>query len=114
MPFQPFHRSCCDITVDQFGTLRCRARRDDGTFRDASMDLNESIGNIDGYLSWAGRFFGRSAEDIKFGVEGDQGDQAMLRARVITEDGDKQDSELNLGEEIGNHNGQLYRRNWTF
>jgi hypothetical protein len=48
MPFQPFHHSCQDITVDQLRTLRCRAKKDDGSVRDAQMDLNEVIGNIDG------------------------------------------------------------------
>lgn len=98
------------------------------------MDLNDSIGNVDGeadltltvtnqtehwnslvgYLSWAGRYFGRSAEDIRVHLEGVPDDRPMLHAKVITEDGEKRDSVLDLGEEIGNHNGQLYRRNWTF
>lgn len=43
-----FHHSAEDIRVDDGHILRARLRTGDGEFRDAELDLNQHIGNIDG------------------------------------------------------------------
>ncbi|OJJ50688.1 hypothetical protein ASPZODRAFT_11546 [Penicilliopsis zonata CBS 506.65] len=112
MPFEPFHHSCQDITIDQSGTLHCRAMKHDGCLQDASLDLTRYIGNTNGYLVWKGRHFSRSAERLRFDQE-DPYNRAVLSATLTTEGGDKRDSEINLAENIGNNNGQLYFRGWN-
>ncbi|CAO2649215.1 Nn.00g066000.m01.CDS01 [Neocucurbitaria sp. VM-36] len=101
-----FHYSAEDIRIDDGHILRARLQKGDGEWNDAEIDLNEHIGNDNGSFFWDGQGFSGSAENIQFNIECD-GEAAVLRATLFDGEGNGQESDINLGERIGNNDGNF-------
>ncbi|KAK3311055.1 Cyanovirin-N [Chaetomium strumarium] len=106
-----FHASAEDIRLDDGHMLRARLRNENGDLVDAELDLNHYIGNDNGCFEWGGVNFSESAEGITFAIEG--GDSVpVLRAGLKDLDGNVQWRDLNLGERIGNIDGNFQFGKW--
>ncbi|OAQ58302.1 CVNH domain-containing protein [Pochonia chlamydosporia 170] len=81
--------------------LHAQCRDTDGSWKDSTIDLNQFIGNSDGWFVWDGANFSRSAQNISL-------DGPMLSAELTTHDGGHRERQgLNLNDRISNNNGQL-------
>ncbi|KAF8849336.1 Cyanovirin-N [Acephala macrosclerotiorum] len=78
----------------------------EGAEVESSIDLNSIIGNEDGRFFWGGADFASSCENLSFRFEGDD-NVPILRAQLRNAEGELVDADLNLGERIGNNNGQF-------
>jgi hypothetical protein len=119
-----FHYSAEDIRVDDGHILRARLQKADGEWNDAEIDLNEFIGNDNGrvlvitqahwsyadlyigYFVWDGQGFSGSAENVHFTIEG-EGSVPVLRATLFDGDGNGNERDINLGERVGNNDGNF-------
>lgn len=99
-----FHHSAEDIKIEDNHILVAKLADSEGEMQDASIDLDEYIGNNDGSFEWDGQNFSGTAEDVEFHIEGD-GDVPVLRAKLNNADGEPVDADINLGERIVNDNG---------
>lgn len=59
-----------------------------------------------GHFVWDGENFSQSAENIRFSLEAD-GQAAVLRASLSNSGGQHEERDINLGERIGNDNGNF-------
>ncbi|RJE19926.1 CVNH [Aspergillus sclerotialis] len=95
-----------EVRLEDDHVLVAQLQNEEGEMVDASIDLNECIGNNDGSFEWGGVNFSESAEDISFELEGD--DQIpVLRARLNPAEGDPIDADINLAERISNQDGNF-------
>ncbi|KAI1310681.1 hypothetical protein F5Y03DRAFT_403059 [Xylaria venustula] len=78
--------------------LRANLQRNDGSWRDASVDLSLILGNIDGKFSWGGKGFNGSADDIKF--EG-----SVLSAKLRKDDDTWATDSFDLKDRLMNNDG---------
>ncbi|KAH7074486.1 Cyanovirin-N [Paraphoma chrysanthemicola] len=101
-----FLSSAEDARIDDGHILRARLRTAEGEWNDSEIDLNNHIGNDNGNFVWEGEGFSGSAENIYFSIEAD-GEVAVLRATLFDGDGNGQERDLNLGERIGNNDGNF-------
>ncbi|OAL51445.1 Cyanovirin-N [Pyrenochaeta sp. DS3sAY3a] len=101
-----FHHSAEDIRIDDGHILRARLQRADGEWNDSEIDLNNHIGNDNGNFFWDGEGFSNSAENIEFSIEGD-GEVPVLRAVLFDAEGNGEARDINLGERIGNNDGNF-------
>ncbi|KAK7742258.1 hypothetical protein SLS53_004401 [Cytospora paraplurivora] len=85
------------IHIDDAHILRARVTRNNGEHVDASIDLNQYIGNIDDYSE--------TAQNVRFHIEGEN--QPILRASLRQINGEWADRDINLTERILNHDGRL-------
>jgi len=54
-----------DLTITSGGRLSGQAKRDDGSWADASIDLHPKLGNENGRVDINGRNFATSAQEIR-------------------------------------------------
>ncbi|KAF7118536.1 hypothetical protein CNMCM5793_008066 [Aspergillus hiratsukae] len=101
-----FHLSAEDIRIEDNHVLVARLRDSNGELQDASIDLDQFLGNEDGFFQWDGVNFSQSAEDIRFAIEGG-GEVPVLRARLADRDGNYQEADVNLSERIINVDGHF-------
>ncbi|CZR67921.1 related to Cyanovirin-N homolog [Phialocephala subalpina] len=100
-----FHLSAQNLRLEG-STLISTLANVEGQENDASIDLNSIIGNEDGRFFWGGADFASSAENISLSIEG--GDNVpVLRAQLRNAEGELVDADLNLGERLGNNDGQF-------
>jgi hypothetical protein len=59
-----------------------------------------------GHFTWDGENFSHSAENIEFALEGG-GDVPVLRASLFDAEGNSERRDINLGERIGNNDGNF-------
>ncbi|KAE8167870.1 Cyanovirin-N [Aspergillus tamarii] len=100
-----FYESAIDVRVEG-PVLFARLRTIDGEEVDASIDLNQHLGNSNGSFEWGGANFFETAENVHFNFEGDD-NVPILRAELQNEAGELQPADVNLGERIINVNGQF-------
>lgn len=62
---------------------------------------------------WQFQGFSGSSEGVSFSVEGD-GQVPVLRAQLRDQNGDLQQRDINLGERIGNNDGQFAFSQYTW
>ncbi|KAL7271238.1 hypothetical protein RUND412_006006 [Rhizina undulata] len=104
-----FHLTSSNIRVENEGGrthLRADAEAEDGSKRQADVDLDRVLGNNDGHFQWNGENFTESAKDVKFSIEGG-GAVPVLRAQLRTANGEWREADVNLAERIDNVNGDL-------
>ncbi|KAH8431914.1 CVNH domain-containing protein [Aspergillus melleus] len=101
-----FHYSAKDIHIEDNHKLVALLADSEGEMQEASIDLNEYIGNNDGSFEWEGQNFSETAEDVEFHIEGD-GEVPVLRAKLNNADGEPVDADINLAERIVNDNGEF-------
>lgn len=103
-----FHASTEEgsITLEGGHILKARLLNVDGEACDAQIDLNSCLSNDDGILSWGGEGFSDSAENIELSLEGDD-NVPVLRCDLRNIEGELVATDKNLGERIGNNNGEF-------
>ncbi|SPJ73956.1 related to Cyanovirin-N homolog [Fusarium torulosum] len=97
----PFLLSARQVHLVDGHILKAVLTKRDGESRDAELDLNDIIGNTDGWFMWEGVNFSQMASDIK--LEG-----SVLSAQLPKRDGgyiERQRIELN--DRISNEDGVL-------
>lgn len=99
-----FHLSAEDIHLEDGHILKATLNNIEGEACEAEFDLNDVIGNENGEFVWGGAGFADSAEDVSFDFENDE---PILRAKLYNVDGELVDGVLNLGERIGNADGEF-------
>jgi hypothetical protein len=62
--------------------------------------------SIIGNFFWGGQGFSGSAQNIEFNIEGN-GSVPVLRASLFDGEGNTQERDINLGERIGNNDGNF-------
>lgn len=122
-----FHINAEDIQLEDGHILTAKLPNEDGDLVDATIDLNEHLGNsegihshpthprkksqanidLSGQFEWEGVNFADSAEDIEFELEGDDG-VPILRAKLANSEGELSDADVNLAERIANANGEFH------
>ncbi|KAI5804601.1 Cyanovirin-N [Geopyxis carbonaria] len=101
-----FHLSAENLVLIDGHILQAALRTEDGEMRESQIDLNEFIGNDNGYFQWDGANFGASAQNVSFNIEGG-GEVPVLRAELQDEEGNWTGADINLSERISNINGQF-------
>lgn len=76
------------------------------TVRNTLPSLVSSLILVLGRFFWGGADFASSCENLSFRFEGDD-NVPILRAQLRNAEGELVDADLNLGERIGNNNGQF-------
>ncbi|KAI1070497.1 hypothetical protein LB507_006719 [Fusarium sp. FIESC RH6] len=96
-----FFDSCQDIQIIDGHILRALAQDADGQWRESQIDLDQFIGNQDGWFMWGGEFFSKSAMNVE--LEG-----TYLMAELTKADGDFGERQgIDLNDRISNENGEL-------
>ncbi|KAL4947424.1 Cyanovirin-N [Aspergillus filifer] len=101
-----FHHSAMGIRVEDGHRLLAQLETGDGEWVDAEFDLNQILGNNNGYFEWDGTEFSHSAEEISFDTEGEE-NVPVLRALLRNDEGELVRADVNLAERIGNDNGNF-------
>ncbi|KAL4916335.1 Cyanovirin-N [Aspergillus aurantiobrunneus] len=103
-----FHLSCQDIRIevrDGYTVLLAGAGIGDDEYVPAEIDLDEQIGNDDGFFTRDGANFTDTAEDIQLEF---RDDGPWLTAYLLKANGeDREHQGINLAEHIGNEDGEL-------
>ncbi|KAK2623831.1 hypothetical protein QTJ16_007012 [Diplocarpon rosae] len=92
-----FHASAQDVRVEDNHILKATLFKADGETVEAELDLNNCIGNNNG--------FANSGENFSFSLEGDG--VPILRGFLSNVEGEVVAADVNLSERIENQNGQL-------
>ncbi|KAJ5626610.1 hypothetical protein N7528_004037 [Penicillium herquei] len=101
-----FHKSSVSFVLEEDHILKAVLYTDDEEEHESTLDLNGIIGNDDGHFSWGGVNFKDSASNIELNIEGDD-EVPILRATLISMEGEEIDADINLAERISNDNGDL-------
>ncbi|KAF8253382.1 Cyanovirin-N [Wilcoxina mikolae CBS 423.85] len=59
-----FHTSAHDIELKNNHKLKCKLKNSNGKVVEASIDLNDYIGNSDGWFKWDSANFSKSARNV--------------------------------------------------
>lgn len=86
------------LAEDTVSVLRADLKRNDGSWRDASIDLDMFLGNIDGKFTWNKRGFRSSARQTQ--LKG-----SVLSAQLCKIDGSWVMDTFNLGDVLMNNDG---------
>ena len=118
-----FHSTASDIEIVDGHVLKADLTNADGEEQEATIDLDEIIGNNNGKLDllglvsdfqlsnmaagefyWEGENFSHCASDMELDFDNDDG-LPILRAKLNNVDGEEIDNVINLAERIGNNDG---------
>ncbi|EPS34930.1 hypothetical protein POX_a00102 [Penicillium oxalicum] len=104
-----FHASATSIHLEDGHILKATLLNGEGDEVEATLDLNDIIGNNNGTFDWGGVNFADSAENIEFSQdEREDGPPIpVVRAHLGNLDGDMVPADINLAERITNDNGEL-------
>ena len=97
-----FTNSSSNIAVDCSGKLTAQCRRRDGQVVDATISLDEYLGNKDGFFIPGGSKFSITAQTVSLQFH------SVLFARLQKEDGSWQNASIDLDRFIQNNDGALY------
>ncbi|KAL4886112.1 Cyanovirin-N [Aspergillus karnatakaensis] len=96
-----FAESCNDIRLEDGYWLVAMAETVDGSWVESRINLNDFIGNEDGWFMWDGVNFAESANDIR--LEG-----TLLTAELPMRDGGYRERQgIELNDRIRNLSGML-------
>ncbi|KAL7944069.1 Cyanovirin-N [Trichoderma barbatum] len=96
-----FSASAQNIWLENGHRLRASLQDEEGNWRDSEIDLNDFIGNEDGWFMWDGVNFSDSAQDIR--LEG-----TLLTAELPMRDGGYRERQgIQLDDRVSNNNGHL-------
>ncbi|KAJ5892349.1 hypothetical protein N7504_009040 [Penicillium tannophilum] len=101
MSFSQSSQNIHTETKDGSLFLFCQAQNEVGDWQAAEINLDEFIGNSDGWFEWDGVDFSQSAQNIH--LEG-----TYLTADLPMRDGGYRERQgIDLNDRIGNENGKL-------
>ncbi|KAG5982457.1 hypothetical protein E4U55_001860 [Claviceps digitariae] len=96
-----FSASSQDLWLEDSHILHASCRDLEDNFQDSSLDLNQVLGNENGYFRWGGEDFAMTASEVEL-------DGSVLSAIMLTEEGEPRERQgIDLNEHIGNENGRL-------
>ncbi|KAK1243347.1 hypothetical protein MKX07_003975 [Trichoderma sp. CBMAI-0711] len=96
-----FSASAQSYYLEDGHILRASVADEEGNYQESSIDLDQFIGNEDGWFMWDGVNFSHSANDIR--LEG-----TTLTAELPMRDGGYRERQgVNLDDRISNQNGRL-------
>jgi hypothetical protein len=99
-----FSASGKDFTLEG-SILRGELADVDGNYQSAAIDLNECIGNEDGWFMWDAENFSESAHDVRLEVDGSS---VKLVANLTKRDGGYRELQgIDLNDRISNENGSF-------
>ncbi|EER29394.1 hypothetical protein D8B26_008124 [Coccidioides posadasii str. Silveira] len=107
MPFGDFQKSSKDIQLLSEHILAAECEVPGSGYNHSEMDLDNCLGDDNGNFQWGGRNFHSHAHNIIFHPDEGVAHVPVLRADL---DGGSKQSNVNLGERIGNVNGHLVFR----
>ncbi|KAL6898659.1 Cyanovirin-N [Trichoderma evansii] len=96
-----FQASARGFWLENGHILVAEVCREDGEWDESRINLNEFIGNEDGWFMWDGVNFSESANEIRL-------DGTTLTAELPMRDGGYRERQgINLADRIANENGRL-------
>jgi hypothetical protein len=95
---ESFMNACRNLKLDSGSVLRADLQRNDGTWRDAAIDLNMVLGNVDGRFTWSAKSFSQSTRQISM-------DGSVLSAELLKVDNSWASDKVDLQSHIKNNNG---------
>lgn len=93
-----FMNACRNLRLESGATLRADLQRNDGTWRDAAIDLGMVLGNIDGRFTWSKKGFADSARNTRL-------EQSVVFAELRKINGDWTSDKFDLQNDIVNNDG---------
>ncbi|KAJ4163154.1 hypothetical protein NW754_014577 [Fusarium falciforme] len=93
-----FMNSCRRLRLDSGAILQADLQRNDGTWRDAAIDLSMVLGNMEGRLTWSKKGFSQSARGIR--LEG-----SVVFAELHKSNGEWAPDSFDLQNRIVNNDG---------
>ncbi|KAF9349499.1 hypothetical protein BGX34_001763 [Mortierella sp. NVP85] len=100
-----FQLTSKNITLVDGHILSAKCQAADGHWQDASLDLDQFLGNEDGSFDFEGVNFSETAQNAR--IQADQANVSIV-ARLQRRDGSWADAPaVNLSERIENQNGEL-------
>jgi len=103
-----FQGSAENVYLDPHcAVLHAHLRNVNGELVETEIDLNQILGNNWGQFAWGGTGFADSAQNIRFGFENDT-QVPILRAELNDGQGNFVPRDVNLGERLGNSDGQFH------
>ncbi|KAF5001154.1 hypothetical protein FDECE_11051 [Fusarium decemcellulare] len=93
-----FMNACRNLRLESASTLRADLERNDGTWRDASIDLSMVLGNDDGRFTWSKKGFVESARQTKL-------EESVIFAELRNNGGDWVTDQFDLQDRIVNNDG---------
>lgn len=100
-----FHATAEDIKLKDGHKLECHLRNSHGHMVKASIDLNDYIGNSDGWFLWNSKDFSHSARDVQLVFKGDG---PHLEGQLPMRNGGYRERQgINLAHAFDNHDGCL-------
>ncbi|KAJ6012819.1 Cyanovirin-N [Penicillium canescens] len=102
----PFNIDAIEISLKDKHILHAVLKDDEGNKRSSTLDLDEHLGNEEGYFKWGGKGFSKSAENARIFIHGGL---PFLAAGLVNPANRWRpyDTKVNLAERIKNNNGQL-------
>ncbi|KAF8432854.1 Cyanovirin-N [Terfezia claveryi] len=102
-----FHASSQGIELHDNHILVAQVRSEHGTWHHRTIDLDNYIGNSDGWFTWDGQNFSHSAEEISLSH---RSDGVWLEANLRCKNGGCRGRQgINLSEKFTNRNGHLVK-----
>ncbi|KAM5358216.1 hypothetical protein ACJZ2D_015491 [Fusarium nematophilum] len=92
------HQKLPDLALESGATLRADLERNDGTWRDAAIDLSMVLGNVDGRFTWSKKGFAESARETRL-------EESVLFAELRKINGDWAADKFDLQDRIANNDG---------
>lgn len=85
--------------------LQCRCKDDDGNWVESRLDLNQHIGNSDGWFKWDMQNFSNSAQNLNL-----EGGHYLTADLPMAGGGYRERQGIELNDRIANDNGRLVYR----
>ncbi|RPB20072.1 Cyanovirin-N [Terfezia boudieri ATCC MYA-4762] len=100
-----FHASSQGISLHDNHILVAQVKSEHGTWHHRTIDLNNYIGNSDGWFIWGGQKFSHSARNISLSH---RPDGVWLEGELRCVNGGYRERQgINLSEKISNQGGNL-------
>ncbi|KAF8465525.1 Cyanovirin-N [Kalaharituber pfeilii] len=101
-----FHETADNIRLVDDHILVSNLKRADGSWREATIDLDNYIGNQDGWFMWGGEKFSHTAENISLNLNHPDGPH--LEADLRSRDGSYRGRQgVSLSGKIENQDGRF-------
>jgi len=101
-PIMSFHATTESHRLRDGHILECRCRNGHGDWVDSSLDLDQHIGNSDGYFIWDGKDWSRSARLVNL-----EGGHYLTAELPMRDGGHRERMGIELNDRIANEDGRL-------
>ncbi|CAE7069520.1 unnamed protein product [Rhizoctonia solani] len=98
------------IRLSDTHTLTANLKKRNGEWHVADLDLDDSIGNVDGKFVWGGTGYSHTATNISLSVLDSPPPRLCLYAALKKSDGTYEEAGIDLDEGISSRNGEFIPR----